>query len=68
MEGPSFMDCSECDQPIYMEEIPECKVMWNGVVSVEWRSLPHHGKQVCLMGFVMVVRSDFNKQKGFSTR
>jgi len=68
MEGPSFMDCSECDQPIYMEELPECTAMSNDVVSVEWRSLPHHGNQVCLMGFVTVVRSSCSKQKGSSRK
>ena len=68
MEGLTFMDCEECDQPIIMEELPECNMTSSGAVSVEWRSQLHHGSRAVLMGFVMVAKSSCSKQKGSSRK
>jgi len=62
-----LMVCDYCHE-MFVEEMPECKVTSNGVVSVEWRSRLHHGNQVSLMGFATVVKSSCSKQKGSSRR
>ena len=64
----SFMDCSECDLPIVMEELPVCSMTSSGAVSVEWKSRPHHGSQVVLMGFVTVAKLSYSSRKDSSTR
>lgn len=63
-----LMECEQCDQPIIMEELPECSMTSSGAVSVEWKSQPHHGSQVVLMGFVTVVKLSCNKLKGSSRK
>jgi len=59
--------CDDCNE-MFIEEIPECKLTLNGVVSAEWRNQLHHGSQLSLMGFATVVKSSCSKVKGSSRR
>jgi len=58
-------ECVICKE-IFVEEMPDCKVIQNGAYSAEWRSLQHHGSPVSLLGFATDVRLGCSKLKGSS--